>query len=85
MVERYEELRDLALSRQRSSWSLGLALFLRRGMAAWMNAWKDWLPPKRPAPDKEILTRTKIPDGIQEHIIMGLVSMAINGRGEVWL
>jgi len=54
-------------------------------MAAWMNAWKDWLPPERPAPDKEILTGTKIPDGIQEHIIMGLVTMAINGRGEVWL
>ena len=85
MVERYEELRDLALSRQRSSWSLGLALFLRRGMIIWMNAWKDWPPPERPAQNKEILTETKIPNGIQEHIIMGLVSMAINGRGKVWL
>lgn len=85
MVKRYEELRGLALSGQRSSWSLGLALFLRRGMSAWMNAWKDWSPPERPAQNKEVLTGTKIPDGIQEHIIMGLVTMAINGRREIRL
>ena len=83
MVERYEELRDLALLRQRSFWSLGLALFLRRGMVAWMNAWKDWSPPEKLAPEKEIPTGMKIPNRIQEHIVMELVTMTINGRREI--
>lgn len=85
MVERYEELRGLALSRQRSSWSLGLALFLRRGMVAWMNAWKDWAPPEKTAHEKEIPTGINIPNRIQEHIVMELVTMAINSRREIWL
>jgi len=85
MVERYEELRGLALSRQRSSWSLGLALFLRRGMVAWMNAWKNWTPSEKTAPEKEIFTGIKIPNGIQEHIVMELVTMAINSRMEIRL
>jgi hypothetical protein len=38
----YEQLRRDAISRPtRSGEGLGLALFLRRGMTAWMRAWSE--------------------------------------------
>lgn len=44
LVFHYEQLRNdaLSLSARRTS-TLGLALFLRKGMAAWMRAWKPYL------------------------------------------
>jgi len=38
-VQGYESLREEALAGRRGSGGLGLALFLRDGMASWMRAW----------------------------------------------
>lgn len=39
MITRYEQLRRQALSGSVDGAALGWALFVRRGMAAWMRAW----------------------------------------------
>ena len=42
LTAHYEQLRRDAMSRSsRSGGGLGLALFLRRGMTAWMHAWSE--------------------------------------------
>lgn len=42
LTAHYEQLRRDAISRSaRSGGGLGLALFLRRGMTAWMQAWSE--------------------------------------------
>ena len=38
LIARYEDLRRLALDRHRAQ-AQGLALFIRRGMAGWLQAW----------------------------------------------
>ena len=42
LADHYEQLRCDAMSRSgHSGGGLGLALFLRRGMTAWMQAWSE--------------------------------------------
>ena len=49
-VAHYEQLRNDALSRPAGHVPApGLALFLRKGMAAWMHAWSCCMP--KPAPE----------------------------------
>jgi hypothetical protein len=47
LIDGYEALREEAVSGARGR-SLGLGLFLREGMAAWMRACATWMP--KPAP-----------------------------------
>jgi hypothetical protein len=56
LIARYEELRRQALGRFGAQ-AQGLALFMRRGMSAWMQAWSQVTPPPspvRPLDDPEI-------------------------------
>lgn len=46
--QRYEELRKEALADQGAG--LGLALLLRKGLAAWLRAWAQCAPPPAPVP-----------------------------------
>lgn len=44
LIARYEELRRLALGRSAAQ-PQGLALFMSRGMGAWMQAWSQCVAP----------------------------------------
>jgi hypothetical protein len=51
-VERYEQLRRHALGGEPSGWRLGLALFQRQGMAAWLRACRDTSPMSLSSPTR---------------------------------
>ena len=50
LVERYEQLRAVALGTTAVAHGHGLALFVRRGMTPWMRAWSSYTHPE-PATD----------------------------------
>ena len=85
--QRYEHLRRRVLageSAEGDSW--GLALFVRRGLVAWMNAWpKDEAqappPARRASPFPE--NRATFASCLREQIVMLLVNMILSGRQEV--
>lgn len=82
MARHYEQLRRQALGQQGTSRNLGLALFLRRGMAAWMQAWVECAPardlsgagPSRGEPD--------LSADVRGELIRGWVDMALSARRE---
>lgn len=49
LVDCYEALRQEVVSGTRGR-SLGLALFLREGMAAWLHVGSTWMPEPAPRP-----------------------------------
>jgi hypothetical protein len=55
LIARYEELRRQALGRCGAQ-AQGLALFMRRGMSAWMQAWSQCVasPPSPAQPQQQI-------------------------------
>ncbi|HEY6087731.1 MAG TPA: hypothetical protein VIV84_08330 [Burkholderiaceae bacterium] len=58
MIARYEDLRRQALGRFGAQ-AQGLALFMRRGMSAWMQAWSQCVasPPSSPSPSPSPASR----------------------------
>jgi len=77
MVDRYEALRHRALNGR--GVSAGLALFLDRGMTAWMHAWKEYSPkPRSNMQTKQRPSRAELPIGIQGDLVMALAGMALN-------
>jgi hypothetical protein len=80
LITRYEELRRLALGRS-SAQAQGLALFMRRGMSAWMQAWSQCvappLAPAQPQDDQEIC-----PVQLHREVAMLLASMVLFARQE---
>lgn len=79
LVERYEELRQDAIRGVRGR-SLGLALFLREGMAAWMRACSTWMPKLAPAPPRGGLA---LPTGLHGQMAALLADMALATAREV--
>jgi hypothetical protein len=79
LVAAYEELRGRFLNRQQG---LGLTLFMRRGMSAWMNAFPPGLaasPTSVPAaPDGE----TVLPAGMRAEVVLILAGMLLHGCQE---
>jgi len=78
---RYEELRDGVLGEGTWGGRLGLALLLREGVAAWMEAWR--LCPDRVAPppspagrDGELWSDPRSAD-----VVRVLANMALGGLG----
>ncbi len=79
MMDRYEALRHQVLNGR--GMSAGLALFLGRGMIAWMNAWKEYTPNSRDnMQEKRRQSRAELPIGIQGDLVMALASMTLNVR-----
>lgn len=85
--ERYEELRSLARNGGETRGGLGLALFLRRGMAAWMEAWTRCQPspgsdarPKPKAVPAE--SATVMAPGLHAEVALVLAGMALVGHEE---
>lgn len=81
LIVRYEELRRQALGRAGGQ-AQGLALFMRRGMSAWMQAWGQCLAaptaPAQPPDDQEIF-----PVQLHREVAMLLASMVLLARQEV--
>jgi len=81
MVDRYEALRHQALKGH--GMSASLALFLGRGMVAWMHAWKEYAPTLRDnMQEKRRQVGAELPASLRGDLVMTLVNMALNiGRG----
>ena len=80
---RYEALRNQAIERHAPVARHGLAVLLRHGMAAWMDAWsKVPAPPPRSAKD-DSLRPCPVPDGSSAEVIRVLVAMAMGHIQEV--
>lgn len=72
LVECYEQLREELVSGLRGH-GLGLALFLREGMAAWMRACSTWLPASAPRPRPA----QSLPIGVRGEMAALLAEMAL--------
>lgn len=78
LIARYEELRRHALARFGSQ-AQGLALFMRRGMSAWMQAWSQCATPS-PAPPP--LTHEICPLQLHADVATLLASVVLFARQE---
>lgn len=81
MVDRYEALRHQVL--KGCGTSAGLALFINRGMAAWMHAWKEYAPILIDnMQEKRQHMGAELPANLRGDLVMTLVNMTLNiGRG----
>ncbi len=87
LVERYEQLRAQALGRWTGSASrLGLTLFLRQGMPAWLAAWSHFGSPDRAetvqARHYRDVDALLPPDG-QNEVAMVLAGMALHHQRQM--
>ena len=75
MADRYEDLRRRVLYGEPDGHRLGLAVLLRQGVAAWMQAWDGIspAPARTPAPGPQ-------PDGDVQTMVAVLASMALACR-----
>jgi hypothetical protein len=60
-----------------------LALFIRRGMRAWMQAWNQCVPPSPPAPAALAEDPQTCPAQLHAQVATLLASMALLARQEV--
>jgi len=78
LVLRYEELRGQALGEGLGA-GHGCALFLRRGMAAWMGAWSECAPRRVDAgADDGRGCGIPLPAGLRSEAAMILTGMVLN-------
>ncbi len=83
MVAHYEELRRLALG-CRGAQAQGLALFIRRGMRAWMQAWSQCVPPPLPASEALLDDPHTCPPRLHAEVATLLASMVLFARQEAF-
>ena len=77
-MAQYEQLRRDAIGTlAHRGEGLGLALFLRRGMAAWMQAWSECAPHIEPSPRAEPGVDETIPAGLRSQIATLLAGMIL--------
>jgi len=82
-TSRYEALRNHALQRDASIARHGLAVLLRQGVAAWMEAWSK-MPPPSPQPAKDESPRPcPLPDGSSAEVVRVLAAMTLGYMQEV--
>jgi hypothetical protein len=78
LVAHYERLRHDALgSRSPADEGFGMALFLRRGMTAWMEAWSECASRIEPGPRSEPWVDETIPADTRLQITVLLASMIL--------
>lgn len=74
----YEQLRQLVLEdRHAAQRELGFTLFMRRGMAAWIDAWSQCVPRSSAAQRREPGAVTMLPAGLRSEVATVLVAMAL--------
>jgi len=82
LVDGYETLRSRAM--QGDLVSAGMALFLSRGMAVWMQVWKEYEPsiPRVISSNKNTV-RVALPADMQQDLVMALVGLTLHARKEL--
>jgi hypothetical protein len=75
LVVRYEELRRRALG---GGGGLGLALFLRQGMKAWIGTWYDCAAHVFQTPSNDSAKDMVVPSQLHGEITMLLAAMTLN-------
>jgi hypothetical protein len=79
VTHRYEQLRSHVLGESFSrDLGLGLALFMRSGMAAWAEAWAEYIPKVKDEVDIQPTVRIAIPENIVSQITMLIANMVFN-------
>lgn len=81
LVNRYEELRCQALGEVGRG--LGMVLFLREGMKAWMEAWMNSTPSTAERAPASRGASIAVPEVIRNEAILVLVEMALGVQQEV--
>ncbi len=76
MIDRYETLRHRAL--KGNHMSAELALFIGRGMIAWMHAWKAYTPVPRSDLREKQQQKVELPASLRVDLVMTLLNMVIN-------
>jgi hypothetical protein len=82
LVRRYEQVRDYALRSDQACPDAGQALFLRRGMAAWMQAWLQVAPTGQAMNRDMSETGVVLPANVRGEMVLILASMALGTGGQ---
>jgi hypothetical protein len=79
LVAHYEQLRRDAMGRSTSTGQgLGLALFLQRGMTAWMQAWTECAGKVEPATHPQFGANQAIPMDMRSQLTTLLAGMILS-------
>jgi len=84
---RYEQLREQALEQGCGGRGWGLALFVRRGLVAWMRAWPETVSPR---PRREQATREEpeqrmcLSAELRDEVVSVWVNMVLHKQEEVF-
>ena len=84
---RYEQLRQQALEQGCGGRGWGLALFLRRGLVAWMRAWPQTSSPKPPrelATPEEPEEKMRLSTELRDEVVSVWVNMVVHKQEEVF-
>ena len=82
-TSRYETLRNHALERNIAVGRFGLAVLLRQGVAAWLEAWsKGPTPPPQPV-QRESMWPCSLPVGSNAEVVNVLTAMTLGHLQEV--
>jgi hypothetical protein len=73
----YEAVRRAVLEGTRGDRDLGLALLMRRGMAAWIRAWSTCAAPVTPTERSTHREALTLPTGLRGDVTRLLVTMAL--------
>ena len=76
----YEDLRRAVLAGGEGSGSLGEGLVVSRGMAAWMRAWVDMVPPREDGPWEACEREGGLPAAGRGEMVSVLAQMALGAR-----
>lgn len=79
---RYETIRRHVIEHSSFAARDGLAVLLRQGVAAWMDAWSMLPPPTRPT-GMESTRSWPLPDGTSTEVVRVLVAMTLGHIQEV--
>jgi hypothetical protein len=82
LVAHYEQLRRDAKDPARSREGLGLALFLRRGMTAWMQAWSQCTSRITPQAQTRSATTAPIPIDVRAQVATLLAGIILGLQQE---
>ena len=83
---RYEVLRTQTMERPSMAPRHGLVVLLRRGVAAWMDAWSALpAPAERPRREEYQQQSSPLPDNASAEVVRVLASMALGHIEEVYI
>ena len=82
LIVRYEELRRQVLGRY-GAHGQGLALLMRRGMCAWMQAWSQCAAAPPPVPTQVPDDQQTCPVALHKEVTTILANMVLFARQEV--